>query len=115
MAIHYFYIDDDPESQKKVEGFNSEELSIYAMQHKDSWELQLEFLKEYEDKYDGLILDLKLDDLPNDNNIRAKFRGTSIAQEIRTRQKEGILKFCFLQMTRHSKLLKNQELIYLIL
>ena len=38
MAIHYFYIDDDPESQKKVEGFNSEELSIYAMQHKDSWE-----------------------------------------------------------------------------
>ena len=50
MAIHYFYIDDDPESQKKVEGFNSEELSIYAMQHKDSWELQLEFLKEYEDK-----------------------------------------------------------------
>ena len=92
MAIHYFYIDDDPESQKKVEGFNSEELSIYAMQHKDSWELQLEFLKKYEDKYDGLILDLKLDDLPNDNNIRAKFRGTSIAQEIRTRQKEGILK-----------------------
>lgn len=74
--------------KKKVEGFNSEELSIYAMQHKDSWELQLEFLKEYEDKYDGLILDLKLDDLPNDNNIRAKFRGTSIAQEIRTRQKK---------------------------
>ena len=31
------------------------------MQHKDSWELQLEFLKEYEDKYDGLILDLKLE------------------------------------------------------
>lgn len=25
MAIHYFYIDDDPESQKKVEGFNSED------------------------------------------------------------------------------------------
>lgn len=63
MAIHYYYIDDDPESQKKVEGFKNEELSIDAMQHKDSWELQLEFLKEYEDKYDGLILDLKLDDL----------------------------------------------------
>lgn len=92
MAIHYYYIDDDPESQKKVEGFKNEELSIDAMQHKDSWELQLEFLKEYEDKYDGLILDLKLDDLPNNNNIRAKFRGTSIAQEIRTRQKKGILK-----------------------
>ena len=92
MAIHYFYIDDDPESQKKVEGFKNEELSIDAMQHKDSWELQLEFFKEHENEYDGLILDLKLDDLPNNNDIRAKFRGTSLAQEIRTRQKEGILK-----------------------
>ena len=77
MAIHYYYIDDDPESQKKVEGFKNEELSIDAMQHKDSWELQLEFLKEYEDKYDGLILDFKnWMILPNNNNIRAKFRGT---------------------------------------
>ena len=76
----------------KVEGFKNEELSIDAMQHKDSWELQLEFLKERENEYDGLILDLKLDDLPNNNDIRAKFRGTSLAQEIRTRQKEGILK-----------------------
>lgn len=92
MAIHYFYIDDDPESQKKVEGFKNGELSIDAMQHKDSWELQLEFLKDNENKYDGVILDLKLDDLPNNNNIRAKFRGTSLAQEIRTRQKEGLLK-----------------------
>lgn len=32
MAIHYYYIDDDPESQKKVEGFKNEELSIDAMQ-----------------------------------------------------------------------------------
>ena len=55
MAIHYYYIDDDPESQKKVEGFKNEELSIDAMQHKDSWELQLEFLKEYEDKYSKKI------------------------------------------------------------
>ena len=92
MAIHYFYIDDDPESQKKVEGFKNGELSIEAMQHKDSWELQLDFLKEFENEYDGLILDLKLDDLPNNNDIRAKFRGTSLAQEVRTRQKEGILK-----------------------
>lgn len=55
MAIHYYYIDDDPESQKKVEGFKNEELSIDAMQHKDSWELQLEFLKEYEDSLAELI------------------------------------------------------------
>lgn len=90
----YYYIDDDPNSQNKVQGFENNELSIVAMQHKDSWEEQLKFLKEKEDDYDGLILDLKLDDLPNSNNKRAEFRGTSLAQEIRTRQKEGFLK-CF--------------------
>ena len=62
------------------------------MQHKESWEEQFSFLKEKEDDFDGLILDLKLDDLPNGNNKRAEFRGTSLAQEIRTRQKEGVLK-----------------------
>lgn len=92
MAIKYYYIDDDPESQKKVTGFENAELSIVAMQHKNSWEEQFVFLKNNEDNYDGLILDLKLDDLPNENNQRANYRGTSMAQEIRTRQKEGALK-----------------------
>lgn len=92
MAIKYYYIDDDPNSQNKVEGFENAELSIVAMQHKDSWEKQFLFLKENENDFDGLILDLKLDDLPNENKIRANFRGTSLAQEIRTRQKEGEMK-----------------------
>lgn len=92
MVIKYYYIDDDPNSQKKVEGFENEKLSIVAMQHKDSWEEQFSFLKEKEDDFDGLILDLKLDDMPNGNDKRADFRGTSLAQEIRTRQKEGVLK-----------------------
>lgn len=93
MAIKYFYIDDDPNSQNKVQGFTNKALSIVAMQHKDSWGEQLNFLKEKETDFDGIILDLKLDDLPNANNIRADFRGTSLAQEIRTRQKEGLLKY----------------------
>ena len=92
MAIQYYYIDDDSKSQNKVEGFENTELSIVAMQHKDSWEKQIEFLKEKENDFNGLILDLKLDDLPNENEKRANFRGTSLAQEIRTRQKEGDLK-----------------------
>jgi hypothetical protein len=92
MPIKYFYIDDDPESQNKVAGFENAELSIVAMQHEDSWENQFGLLKEKEDDFNGLILDLKLDDKPNGNNKRANFRGTSLAQEIRTRQKEGVLK-----------------------
>lgn len=92
MNTTYYYIDDDPQSKQKIQGFENENLSIKAMQHKNSWEEQLIFFKENEHIFDGLILDLKLDDLPNDNNIRAAFRGTSLAQEIRTRQKEGVLK-----------------------
>ena len=93
MSVHYIYIDDDPNSYNKIQGFEQkDQLSIETVQHEDSWELQMKFLKQKESSIDGLILDLKLDDLPNRNDQRANFRGTSLAQEIRTRQKEGVLK-----------------------
>lgn len=92
MVTKFIYIDDDPDSYNKIQGFENEKLTIEAQQHKDSWEEQLQSIKNEEDEIDGVILDLKLDDLPNPNGHRAKFRGTSLAQEIRTRQKEGILK-----------------------
>ena len=92
MAIQYYYIDDDPDSYNKIQGFECDNLVITAVQHQDSWENQLDYLKSIESHIDGLILDLKLDDVPNENRIRAQFRGTSLAQEIRTRQKEGELK-----------------------
>ena len=92
MAIQYFYIDDDPNSHDKIQGFECDNLVIKAVQHQDSWEEQLNYLKTNEQPLDGLILDLKLDDLPNNHHKRAEFRGTSLAQEIRTRQKEGGLK-----------------------
>lgn len=91
MKAHYIYIDDDPNSYKKIQGFENEDLTIETVQHEDSWEQQITFLKQREAVIDGLILDLKLDDLPNGNAQRANFRGTSLAQEIRTRQKERIL------------------------
>jgi hypothetical protein len=89
MTTKFYYIDDDPNSQNKVQGFENEDLDIVAMQHKDSWEEEFSFLNDEKDHFDGIILDLKLDDLPNSNGKRADFRGTSLAQEIRTRQKEG--------------------------
>ena len=89
---NYIYIDDDPKSNNKIQGFENDNLSISTEQHQNSWEDQMKHLKENEDSLDGLILDLKLDDLPNKDNLRADFRGTSLAQEIRTRQKEGVLK-----------------------
>lgn len=89
MATKFYFIDDDPNSQNKVRGFENNDLTIDAMQHKDSWGEEISFLNDQKDQFDGIILDLKLDDLPNRNGKRADFRGTSLAQEIRTRQKEG--------------------------
>lgn len=90
--MKYIYIDDDPNSNNKIQGFESEDLFITTEQHQNSWEEQMRHIKEIEKSIDGMILDLKLDDMPNKNKIRADFRGTSLAQEIRTRQKEGLLK-----------------------
>lgn len=93
MIKKYIYIDDDKlvNSQAKVKGFNKETLDINAQQHQGTWESQLKYIQERADEIDGLILDLGLCDLPNAENKRADFRGTSLAQEIRTRQKEGKL------------------------
>lgn len=92
MKSHYLYIDDDPQSNNIIQGFENDNLSISIAQHQNSWKDQMHYLTENEGILDGLILDLKLDQFPNQNNIKANYRGTSIAQEIRTRQKEKVLK-----------------------
>lgn len=92
MVTQYFYIDDDPQSSSKIQGFECDNLTIKVVQHQNSWEEQMLYLKNNEQYIDGLILDLKLDDYQNKDHIRASFRGTSLAQEIRTRQKECALK-----------------------
>ena len=86
MKRNYIYIDDDKleNSQAKVRGFNSKYLNVCAEQHKGTWEAQLSYIQKNAPKIDGLILDLGLCDLPNSNSERADFRGTSLAQEIRT-------------------------------
>ena len=87
--MNYIYIDDDAidKSKDKVSGFISKELTIETQQHKGSWEEQIKYISDISDNIDGLILDLELNDLPNEKNERAYFRGTSLAQEIRTGQK----------------------------
>lgn len=97
MEIKYLYIDDANvhEAKSKVQGFEIEGLlSITPYQHKGTWEEQLNFIQENKDFLDGLILDLRLNDFPNEESKYADFRGTSLAQEIRTRQKEKGFKSC---------------------
>lgn len=97
MESLYLYIDDDSADRVSgtIQGFKQASvLDIVQNQPESTWEEQIQFIKEYSDsdKIDGLILDLRLDDYPNAQNRKANFRGTSLAQEIRTRQKEGNLK-----------------------
>lgn len=113
MEIQYLYIDDDnvKKSEEKIQGFEQEgRLKIITKQHKSTWEEQLKYIKENEALMDGLILDLRLDDYPNEDGKRADFRGTSLAQEIRTRQKEKDLKnFPIVLFSANSKLKQSLE------
>ena len=112
MAITFFYIDDDDvqKASEKVQGFESSDLKILTIQHRSTWEKQINYLKEKQDSFDGLILDLRLDDYPNEEDQRADFRGTSLAQEIRTRQKEGDFKtFPIVLFSANEKLEKSLE------
>lgn len=112
MAVTFIYIDDDKlkDAEAKVQGFEQSGLKVITNQHKGTWENQLKFIKENESTLDGLILDLRLDDYPNAEGERAGFRGTSLAQEIRTRQKEGEFKaFPIVLFSGNDKLEKSLE------
>lgn len=113
MEILFLYIDDDTiqTSKEKVQGFEQQNrLKIVPNQHKGTWEEQLKFIKENETSMNGLILDLRLDDFPNEETKYADFRGTSLAQEIRTRQKETAFKsFPIVLFSANDKLEQSLE------
>jgi hypothetical protein len=113
MDIKFLYIDDDKvqTSKEKVQGFElKDRLTIVPNQHKGTWEEQLKFIKENENSMNGLILDLRLDDFPNEETKYADFRGTSLAQEIRTRQKETALSsFPIVLFSANDKLERSLE------
>lgn len=87
----YLYIDDEGNPQK-VSGFTNQSLVFSTVTHKDNWEEQIKYVRSLEDEIDGLLLDLRLNDLPNQNRKNACFGGTALAQEIRTWQKEKSFK-----------------------
>lgn len=98
MAINYLYIDDDSSDRANgtVQGLKKGGfIEVFLSQPESTWEEQIQFIqeKQKEDKLDGLIIDLRLDDYANaKDGAKANYRGTSLAQEIRTRQKEGGIK-----------------------
>ena len=85
MAIKFYYIDDDNEaSNGYITGFSQNDLIVEKIEGND-FDTIISIIKEKKDIC-GLILDHKLDEISMSNGIHLKFRGTSIAQEIRNRQ-----------------------------
>lgn len=86
--IKYLYIDDEVEHAKNsANGFNSDNILINVESPTANGMDVLDKLGDY----DGAILDLRLDD-NRLSNIKVNIRGTSIAQEIRTRATEGSIR-----------------------
>ena len=98
MAYNYYYIDDMPEKvQGLVVGLNKKDiLEVIFFEPKGNWEDEMHALQlaRSENKFQGLILDLRLQDEPNKDNKISRYRGSSIAQEIRIRVKEGAFADC---------------------
>ena len=93
MTYKYLYIDDNtPENAKGITtGLEQEDvLKVIFRNPTGSWELERDDIlsKEFEE-YNGLIVDLNLEETPNEHQKHAKYKGSSLAQEIRNISKAG--------------------------
>lgn len=116
MAINYLYIDDDSTDRANgtVQGLKKGGyIEVFLSQPESTWEQQIQFIedRQKEDKLDGLIIDLRLDDYANTKDgKKANYRGTSLAQEIRTRQKEKSIKeFPIILFSANDKITQSLE------
>lgn len=97
MAIRYLYVDDNVTAtvngQVTALNSNKAELEIIHQQPMGNWEEERNFfLSKFSEKYDGLIIDLRLDDEKNSKGLQSFYKGTSLAQELRTLSTEKALK-----------------------
>lgn len=98
MAYNYIYVDDVKDGLEKgvIRGLEGTgHLKILFHRPSEDWTIQIANLKEELPKANGLILDLRLNDNPNENGQYAQYRGSSVAQELRTLVKENEIKFDF--------------------
>lgn len=114
MKIHkYLYLDD--EKNKAIQAYvdllnkSHSELEIFHKQPCDFSNQVKDIVDSLKrNNYDGLILDLRLDLKKINDNIVVDYRASSIAQEIRTRAKEGSVKDCpIVLLSTSTKLTKS--------
>lgn len=96
MAYKYLYIDDNSEITAKgiITGLEKEgELKIDFDNPKGNWEEERQrILSEEFKNYNGLILDLNLEEMPNKKQALSFYKGSTLAQEIRNISKAGSIK-----------------------
>lgn len=99
MAYSFLYIDDFIDERIKgiEKGLNREGfLSVKLRNPVGNWEKEMDLIinERNNDEYQGILIDLRLQDERNAQNLYSKYRGSSIAQELRNIAKEGDLIDC---------------------
>jgi hypothetical protein len=83
--IKFYYIDDDPQTTivETAKGLSilPDKLQVSAFQHK-KWDDQISFITEYQESFDGLILDWSLNN-KNAEGENANYNVEALAQQIR--------------------------------
>lgn len=96
MAYKYLYIDDNIRENANgiITGLEQNDLLEIDFENpKGTWEHERKMILSSEfKKYDGLILDLNLEEMPNEEQIYSMYKGSSLAQEIRNLSKASEIK-----------------------
>jgi hypothetical protein len=82
MAIKYLYID-DADQEGTARGLSSNENLEVVHYTPLEWDNQINYLIQNQNDFDGLIVDLRLNEFTN-NEVKANYRGLALAQELRT-------------------------------
>lgn len=109
MSVKYLYLDDDPE--RKV-GQIARSLSIagkleVTYRSVSFFKPQIEQLLAPDWEFDGLLLDLRLDQEPREDGQKAEYTATTLAQFLRTKvydQEAGIKDFPIILCSQQSKI-----------
>lgn len=106
MGYKYYYIDDEGTLKGVVEGLQSEMVDVSYHKPNVAWNDEILFFEQEHESIDGLMLDLRLED--GINGI--EYKGSTLAQEIRTRQKEGKMRsFPIVLFSANSKLQESLD------
>lgn len=107
MECNFYYIDDENSLLGITSGLSkSGVIKVHYHEPSNDWNKEIEFFDKNNRCIDGLILDLRLED--GQNNI--EYRGSALAQELRTRQKETKFKsFPIILYSANDKLNESLE------